>query len=329
MQRRRYLRTVGALAAAGIAGCSSDGADGSGDDEDGGDDGDDGGGGTVERGARYHIDVAVSELNTAAIALADYQDRFGEGNDEAIEFDADRQNERLTAARDALDAGANAEPTEEQSAQIEGLRAAAAAVEAASGAIPGLRTAADELDDVEPAIRDREFSTARERLASPSDRVSSVDESVSGAGSRLDALDADRMDATNLRFSELRDGVGELAALVGSFDTLLSGYDRLIGAGEKIGTAREQFDAGSYEAARASLSDARSEAEAAASEFESGLGGAPERLTGRFETAACQSGHFSGAIEMFDEAARTAASGEDPSAERQQAEDRLESIEDC
>lgn len=324
MQRRRYLRTVGALAAAGIAGCSSDGSGGDGDD-----DGTGGDGGTAERGAAYHVDVAVGELNTAAIALADYQQRFGEGDDEAIQFDADRQNERLATAREALDAAAGADPTEEQSARIEGLRTAADAIAAASAAVPDLRSATDDLDDVEPAIRDREFSTARDRLSAPMDTVASVADSVSDAAGRLDGLPADRMDATNLRFSELRDGISELSALVGSFDTLLSGFDALIGAGESIQTARSQFDDGAYDDARASLEEAGEQAGTATAEFESGIEDAPERLRPRFETAACQSGHLADAIEQLDAAARTAAEGGDASDERQAAEDALDAIEDC
>jgi len=321
MQRRRYLRTVGAVAAVGVAGCS-DGGDG----EDGEDDG---GGGTAERDAAYYIAQAVSRLNTAAIALADYQDRFSEGNDDEIEFDEEQQTERLSTARTALDDAESETPNEEEAAQIEGLRAAADALDAASSAISELRIATDELDDLEPAIRDREFSTARQRLSAPADRVASVADSVGSASRRLNDRDPERMAATNLRFTELRDGVNELAGLVGSFDQLLTGYDHLIAAGENIDTARDQFDAEQYDASRSSLSDGETEANNAQSVFETGVEDAPERLEDRFETGICQAGHLTTAIDLFDQAAQEAARGNDASDLRNQAEAELERLEDC
>jgi len=324
MQRRRYLQTVGAVAAIGLAGCSDDGGDGSdGESEE------DGGDGTPDRGVPYHIARAVSQLNTGAIALADYQDRFSQGNDEDIQFDGDRQGERLATARDALDAADAEGPTETQTAQIAGLRAAADALEAASGAISELRTATEGLDDVEPAVSSREFSTARERLSGPSDRVNQVDNSVSTAQGRLNGLDAERMNATDLRFSELRDGVDELADLTGSFDRLLTGYDDLIAAGETIDTARDQYDAGQYTDARSSLSDAETRAQAADTEFREGRQDAPERLQSRFDTGICQSGHLGNAISLLDDAARAESRGGDGSRDRSQAESELDAMESC
>jgi hypothetical protein len=137
------------------------------------------------------------------------------------------------------------------------------------------------------------------------------------------------MDATNLRFSELRSGVSELSTLVGSFDTLLSGYDGLIAAGESIQTARERFDAGQYAQVRSSLSDAETQADEGQTAFREGREDAPERLEGRFETGVCQSAHFVSAIDLLDEAARAEASGEDGSTQRQGAEDELDAIGDC
>lgn len=323
MKRRRYLRAVGAVGAVGIAGCSGTGGDG----------GDEGGEDTpvetADRGPAYHIDVAVGDLNTAAIALADYQERFREGADADFEFDAERQGERIASAREALSAAEAADPDQEQTARITGLRAAADALAAASESVGELRAATDELDRVEPPIRDRNFSLASRRLSDPAGRVSSVDQSVSSAREGLDQLDAERMDATNLRFSDLRDGVRELDDIVGSFDTLLTGYDALITAGETIQEARAQFRAEDYRGARDSLADADRQAQAANSEFQAGRSDAPERLEGRFVTGLCQSIRLSDAITLFDDAARTALRGGDPSTERSEAVATLRSIEDC
>jgi hypothetical protein len=320
MKRRRYLRAVGAGTAVVVAGCSGGGGDG--DDED------DGTAGTPERGATYHIDVAVGRLNTAAIALAEYQQAFSEG-DTDVEFAAERQRERLAAAREALDAAADSDPDAEQTARIEGLRVAADALETASASVGELRTATDELDDLEPAVQDREFSVARDRLAAPADRVSSVSESVSTARSALDGLDAERMDATNLRFSELREGIRELDDLVSSFDALLAGYDAMIAAGETLQRGRQQFRAEQYRDARTSLEEAGRLAQTASERFAAARTDAPERLRDRFATALCQSRRLSEAISLFDDAAKTAIAGGDPSEERAEAEVTLRSIEDC
>jgi len=326
MKRRRYLQAVGAVGAVGIAGCSGGGGgDGDGGDEDGEDDPVD----TADRGPAYHIDVAVGELNTAAIALADYQERFREGDDGDFEFDAERQGERIGTARESLAAAEEGGPDQEQTARIEGLRAAANALQAASGAIGELRGASDELETVDPAVRDRNFSTARRRLSAPADRVSSVDQSVSSTRGSIEQLDAERMNATNLRFSELRDGVRELDALVGSFDTLLTGYDAMIAAGETLQEGRTQFDAREYQSARESLAEADRQVGDARSAFQAGRSDAPERLQGRFDTALCQSGRLSRAIDLFDDAARTALRGDDPSAERSEALAALRSIQNC
>jgi hypothetical protein len=325
MKRRRYLRAVGAAGAVGIAGCSGGGGDGDGGDEDG----EDAPVETADRGAAYHIGLAVGDLNTAAIALADYQERFRESADVDFEFDAERQSERIASAREALSTAESEGPDQEQAAQIRGLRAAADALAATSESVGELRGATDELDRVEPPIRDRNFSLASRRLSNPANRVSSVDQSVSAARESLDQLNADRMDATNLRFSDLRDGVRELDDLVGSFDTLLTGYDALVTAGETIQAARAQFRAEDYRDARDSLTDADRRVEDARSAFRSGRSNAPERLQGRFATGLCQSVRLSEAISLFDDAARTALRGGDPSRERSEAVATLRSIEDC
>lgn len=325
MKRRRYLRAVGAVGAVGIAGCSGGGGDGDGGDEDG----EDAPVETADRGAAYHIGVAVGDLNTAAIALADYQERFRESADVDFEFDAERQSERIASAREALSSAESKGPDQEQTARIQGLRAAADALAAASDAVGELRTATDELDQVEPPIRDRNFGVASSRLSNPANRVSSVDQSVSAARESLDQLNADRMDATNLRFSDLRDGVRELDDIVGSFDTLLTGYDALVTGGEILQEGRSQFRAQEYRAARDSLGDAERQVEDARSSFRSGRADAPERLQGRFDTALCQSTRLSTAISLFDDAARTALRGGDPSRERSEAVATLRSIEDC
>ncbi len=327
MQRRRYLRTVGAVAAIGFAGCSGDGGSGDGD----GGDGDDGGGGTAERDAAYYIAQAVSQLNTAAIALADYQDRFSEGNDDEIEFDEEQQAERLSTARSALDSAASENPSDEEAAQIEGLRAAADALESASSAISELRIATDELDELEPAIRDRDFATARQRLSAPADRVSAVAESIGSASRRLNERDAERMAATNLRYAELRDGITELADLTGSFDQLLTGYDHMIAAGERLTTARDQFDEERYRDARSTLGEGETAAANAQSTFETGREDAPERLAPRFETGVCRSGHLSQSISLLDDAVSAALDGrrEDASDLRSEAEREFQAIEDC
>lgn len=270
MGRREFLREAALAATVGLAGCAM--LDGGSDD----------GNAEYEPTTRDHLAVAVGNLNTVALAISQYQ-RAGDPGETT--FDAQQPRERLTIAREALDAADQDAESSAGESDVTAVERYADAIARTVDAVVGLDQAGSELEDVEDALNSAEVDTDRAGEAAD-DAATASGQAVSAherAATALAEADGNRLGPLDAEYEAMTDGLETLAGYVVGVDGLAVGYSDQVTGVSHLQTANDDVDGKAFNAASESFTAAGEAFDTAEAQFDGSVADAADSLVSDLE----------------------------------------------
>lgn len=265
MSRRDVLRKAALAASVGLAGCSAL-QNGSGDVNS-----------EYELTTEDHLARAISELNTVALALREFQ--AGENPAEAT-FDDTGPRERLKTAREAIAAAEEAANGDAMAADIQATRAYADTMEGTVTTVQGLDTASTALADIRDNLQSEEINieAASSTLEHAREASSSAVDAHETATTALESADSDRLQRLNAEYQAMETALNRLSSFVTGVNGLTVGYDKQVAGVDDLQTAEDQVTSEKYDAATEAFSAARPVLEESATAFSDAVDGAADSL---------------------------------------------------
>lgn len=254
MGRREFLRRSLAAATVGLAGCSAFGGSEDVDEN-------------YEPDVEDNLATAVGQLNKAALAVSEFQDGTGDGDDgvESRTFDAEGPRERISAAREAITA-AEENASDEQEADVSAVTNYADGVEGTVDSVVNVTTAGDHLEQARELLDSENGSEGTDEIDTEAASAALADATAASAEARsvhdtaataLEEADGERLAELDAEYDALVSGLETLFEFVVGVDGLAVGYDGQVDGIASLQTAQDRVDAEEFDAASQSFSDAQ------------------------------------------------------------------------
>ncbi|MFC4405690.1 hypothetical protein [Haloarchaeobius iranensis] len=225
--------------------------------------------------------------------------------DEQVSVDPGRITEHLDAAERALDAAAVSDPTAEQQAAIDDLRALVASFRDLTSALEAMAAGFDGLRVGIGQFENQEFETAASTFESATTSFERAGGAIEDATADAGRLESEGTDAS---VSEYRDSLSDLEALTAAGSSLSEGTRLLSLAFDRFFVAAEAYDDGAYESAIEPFGTARDYAAEGVTAY-----AAPDELPpdvgGSIASLQCSAENLRDGADHYQQAAEAGANG--------------------
>jgi len=333
MRRRRYLETAGGgLGVALLAGCLDDVESLAGGDPDrttSADDGEDDD--SASNDADRQIRTAAGRLNRSGASMRESQGTLEDP--ENTEYDPDEPGAFLAEGLEALAAAEEADPTDEEQADIDALYEYADVLEpmidVTAIVTDDLR---GEIDAINEAVEDGQLEAARSDADALQSRFGAARADLEPAVEGLEDLEQARLEERSISsLDDVAEGAEKLLSVTISLESLADGMSSLVAGHQYLDDGREELDAQAFDDATETFETAAGHYAETSGNLESGQEDAPSGLVEYFEESHCQATHLEDAAGTFREAAQAGADGDFERVEqlRAEAESEVEAAHDC
>jgi len=313
MDRRKFLRVGGVVAASSLAGCSGmlDSAQ--------------------PEKAREHISVAEKKMVTNTEKMNEIRATFtSDSETPPATFDPNPTKKRVERANAALD-DAEEYATDDQKAYVENLRHLGEYQVSRAKLYEDYVVLLDELRGTGEYLNSNRYDEALSALDRGSSRVENVRTHADAAKDAVDAMNPDELgEESPVAYETIKDGIEKQMKEVDFLEFMVDGYVHFVEGGKDFGAASTTYQREEYGTAAEQFGEAQTHFSDAGEEFAKLSDSDPELSISTVQVAqlTCYGEQFPEAARLLKESAEAAENGRNEVA-RQKATDAQEALQSC